>query len=168
MNTKPGRTINQLYLVGMSNNLFNLKWTRRSFELLDEWREDHYKKTHMPKEQSLEVEPDVDEVMLFGYEPIPFYEASRENKVYTTLETKDYVKQKRGRKEKIRLPIPKKLRIEIVRERGGICQRCSNEVYHHMHHIDGDPGNNEKTNLLLVCIDCHHQIESAIRKKKKE
>lgn len=32
------------------------------------------------------------------------------------------------------------------------------------HHIDGDPENNEKTNLMALCAECHLRIESMNRK----
>lgn len=59
----------------------------------------------------------------------------------------------------LRIPIPKGLKLKLVRERGGICQSCSEELYHQIHHIDGDPSNNDESNLLLVCYECHQSLD---------
>lgn len=54
-----------------------------------------------------------------------------------------------------RKPLTKLVRVKLVKERGGMCQICSSDIFHHIHHLDGDPSNNDESNLLLVCIECH-------------
>lgn len=37
-----------------------------------------------------------------------------------------------------------------------------------VHHIDGDPTNNERNNLVALCQRCHLQADARLRKQRKE
>ena len=37
----------------------------------------------------------------------------------------------------------------------GTCQDCESAPARHRHHIDGDTGHNERTNLAFLCPKCH-------------
>ncbi len=54
------------------------------------------------------------------------------------------------------------LKQEIRSRDGHQCQCCHENVYRskrgHVHHIDGNKQNCEKTNLILVCATCHNAI----------
>ena len=49
----------------------------------------------------------------------------------------------------------------LIQERGAVCESCSLSKWMsvpiaiEMHHIDGDRTNNKKTNLQLLCPNCH-------------
>jgi len=45
-------------------------------------------------------------------------------------------------------------------KRGEQCQICDSEEDIEVHHIDGDPTNNQPNNLLSVCRGCHGKIHS--------
>lgn len=44
------------------------------------------------------------------------------------------------------------------------CELCRRDLYRlgkgwlEVHHLDGEPRNNERVNLLVVCVMCHRQI----------
>lgn len=81
---------------------------------------------------------------------------------FTTLSHKDYFQRnpalvKKGK----RVAIPKWLRIKLVSERGGLCEVCGADEYDEVHHVDGDPSNDDEKNLLLVCMDCHKEAHSS-------
>ena len=55
-------------------------------------------------------------------------------------------------------------RIWLIEERGWKCERCgisewmSDKVPLEMDHIDGNPGNNVRENLRMLCPNCHSQM----------
>lgn len=53
----------------------------------------------------------------------------------------------------------------LIRDRGQLCERCGNWEAIEVHHIDKNPRNNEISNLLLLCKDCHRAIHKAMRRK---
>lgn len=61
----------------------------------------------------------------------------------------------------------------LINERGWACEKCLNSQWNgkpitiEMHHIDGDNDNNLKTNLELLCPNCHSQTENWRGKKSK-
>ena len=65
-------------------------------------------------------------------------------------------------KKKIRTSIPmgNKVRAELQKEIGSTCPFCQGEDVGHfeIHHIDENPSNNEKVNLILLCPTCHSKI----------
>lgn len=85
---------------------------------------------------------------------------------FTTLEIEEEERRRslrfkapRVKTEKIkRKPLTKLVKVKLVRERGGMCQMCNSDIFHHIHHLDADPSNNEESNLLLVCIECHNGV----------
>ena len=48
-----------------------------------------------------------------------------------------------------------------------ICESCWEKQTEEIHHIDKNPYNNLKENLLAVCISCHHKIHWEQRENKK-
>ncbi|HMJ48400.1 MAG TPA: HNH endonuclease signature motif containing protein [Ferruginibacter sp.] len=64
--------------------------------------------------------------------------------------------------KKIRIRVPKesKVRAELQMEIDSCCPFCkSSDVGHfEIHHIDDNPANNYKINLILVCPTCHSKI----------
>ena len=54
----------------------------------------------------------------------------------------------------------------LVAEKGHRCEVCSNDKWNgkpipiELDHIDGDPENNDKANLRLICPNCHAQTET--------
>ncbi|HVP82063.1 MAG TPA: hypothetical protein VMS35_03395 [Nitrososphaeraceae archaeon] len=67
----------------------------------------------------------------------------------------EIIKIKPGRKYKTRLPIPAKLRKEILEQYEKTCRHCGHYGANQLHHINGDPSDNRKENLKLLCYDCH-------------
>ncbi len=51
------------------------------------------------------------------------------------------------------------IKLRIIRERGGKCERCSysKQEIIHVHHKDRNKKNNELTNLELICPNCHYE-----------
>ena len=47
------------------------------------------------------------------------------------------------------------LRWRSKRYRGKRCHECGGKNMLGVHHIDGNPGNNEQKNLLTLCASCH-------------
>jgi hypothetical protein len=43
----------------------------------------------------------------------------------------------------------------------GACERCGRSLHgrYHIHHKDMNPYNNELSNLLVLCPNCHYEIE---------
>lgn len=42
-----------------------------------------------------------------------------------------------------------------IKERDRFCQDCASNRSLQVHHIDGDPSNNDESNLILLCKPCH-------------
>ena len=65
------------------------------------------------------------------------------------------------------------IRKDIIFERGLCCENCGLKEWLgkplriELHHIDGDRTNNDKSNLILLCPNCHSQTEN-FRKHKVE
>ncbi len=70
---------------------------------------------------------------------------------------------------KKRIDIPKKTRECVMSEYSHRCAICGTDNPH-LHHIDEDPSNNDQTNLIPLCPNCHlldqHNPTSAIDKRK--
>ena len=49
----------------------------------------------------------------------------------------------------------RRIRREILNRDGWRCQRCGRPGALEVHHVDGDPGNNDPDNLQAVCRPCH-------------
>jgi hypothetical protein len=62
---------------------------------------------------------------------------------------------------KIRVPIKKSVQRELFNRADNACQLCgTNKRQLHIHHIDKNPSNNSKNNLIVVCAGCHSIAES--------
>ena len=63
-------------------------------------------------------------------------------------------------KARIKIPQLSKVKAELQKEIQSACPFCNNTDVGHfeIHHIDEDPSNNEKTNLILLCPLCHSKI----------
>jgi len=72
---------------------------------------------------------------------------------------------KRGKKKVKRKAVPRTVDREIAARANGRCEYCGRafsgtlldqrKVRSHLHHIDGNRGNNKKSNLILLCPNCH-------------
>jgi hypothetical protein len=49
-------------------------------------------------------------------------------------------------------------RARLTRERGARCELCRRPGPLELHHLDGNPTNDEDRNLRLVCSDCHAEL----------
>lgn len=56
---------------------------------------------------------------------------------------------------KLRIPVPTKIRNEILSEKQSMCEECGMYDANQIHHINNDPADNSKTNLQLLCYNCH-------------
>lgn len=63
-------------------------------------------------------------------------------------------------KGRTKIPQLSKVKAELQKEIQSACPFCSNTDVGHfeIHHIDEDPSNNEKANLILLCPLCHSKI----------
>lgn len=63
------------------------------------------------------------------------------------------------------------IRARLIAERGHKCERCTNAewlgqpITLELEHVDGDGLNHARTNLLLLCPNCHSQTPTWRRKK---
>jgi len=57
-----------------------------------------------------------------------------------------------------RIPIPEKLRIEIMAKANNRCCVCQTPFFQ-IHHLDGDRSNNDPDNLAPLCPNCHDQAD---------
>ena len=66
------------------------------------------------------------------------------------------------------------IRKNLILERGHKCEECGLTEWMHkplrleMHHRDGDRTNNDKSNLILLCPNCHSQTENYRNHKTKK
>jgi predicted HNH restriction endonuclease len=58
------------------------------------------------------------------------------------------------------LEAPSALEQALARS-GGSCERCRRGLHgrYHIHHKDMNPHNNELSNLLVLCPNCHYMVE---------
>ena len=51
------------------------------------------------------------------------------------------------------------MKIRLLEDRGGICERCgySKKEVLHLHHKDRNRNNNDPSNLELICPNCHYE-----------
>lgn len=64
------------------------------------------------------------------------------------------------KKTRLKIPQENKVRAELQKEINSTCPFCTGEEVGHfeIHHIDEDPSNNDRNNLLLLCPTCHSKI----------
>lgn len=58
----------------------------------------------------------------------------------------------------------RRLRVRVWREQArkcGHCRRHPREFF--VHHVDGDAMNNERSNLIGLCRDCHKRADKILR-----
>jgi DNA-directed RNA polymerase subunit RPC12/RpoP len=60
--------------------------------------------------------------------------------------------------KKDRVPINTSLKRELFERAGNACQHCGQTFALDIHHIDGNPANNSKTNLIVLCATCHRLV----------
>lgn len=62
-------------------------------------------------------------------------------------------------KKNTRIPVNDKLSAEVLYESRHTCCICRTERKHvQIHHIDGNPSNNDIKNLCVLCTDCHSRV----------
>lgn len=63
-------------------------------------------------------------------------------------------------KTRTKIPQLNKIKAELQKEIQSVCPFCDNSDVGHfeIHHIDENPSNNEKVNLILLCPLCHSKI----------
>jgi len=68
--------------------------------------------------------------------------------------------QERIVSKKTRKAIPAKIKVRLQKEINSKCPFCKNNDVEHfqIHHIDGNPRNNEVENLIMLCPICHSKI----------
>jgi len=73
--------------------------------------------------------------------------------------------------KKKRTPIPQSKKTDIYMRSQGRCSKCrkliTNGVKPHIHHKNGDPTDHRKSNLKLLCPNCHSATHSKTTKRKK-
>ena len=70
-------------------------------------------------------------------------------------------KSNRSRKaRKIRMNIPDTIRKQIKYDNNNRCEICSNTNANQIHHINNNPADNRRTNLHLLCYECHLKLHS--------
>jgi len=70
----------------------------------------------------------------------------------------EYKRISNGKK---RVPIKQSVKRELFERADNACQLCgTNKRQLHIHHIDKNPSNNSKNNLIVVCAGCHSIAES--------
>lgn len=60
--------------------------------------------------------------------------------------------------KKVRVPVPISIQKEIFIRSKGKCEKCGRSlkgIRPHIHHKDKNPKNNKKSNLILLCPNCH-------------
>ncbi len=64
------------------------------------------------------------------------------------------------KQKKNRIPISRDLAAEIMYESDRTCCVCNEKGKStQIHHIDEDPSNNSKSNLAILCFDCHEETQ---------
>lgn len=56
--------------------------------------------------------------------------------------------------------------LDCFKEANGSCEICAvswKEVSIHVHHVDCDEENHERTNLICLCFDCHRAVHQLMR-----
>lgn len=53
--------------------------------------------------------------------------------------------------------MPRNYRKKAIERHGEICQVCGAEENIHVHHKDGDPSNDDISNLIPLCVGCHRK-----------
>lgn len=60
---------------------------------------------------------------------------------------------------KYRPPVPPEVAAEVLAANLHTCCICRQARRHvQLHHIDGNPANNDETNIAVLCLDCHSRV----------
>jgi len=62
-----------------------------------------------------------------------------------------------------RVPIPQRTQKQLLIRSGGVCERCGESLEGlnpDFHHKNGDPSDNRKSNLIVLCPNCHRRAHS--------
>ncbi len=60
---------------------------------------------------------------------------------------------------RVRRPIPSSIADQVMFSNKRTCCVCQEKGKHvQLHHIDGNPSNNNPNNLAVLCLDCHSQV----------
>lgn len=66
---------------------------------------------------------------------------------------------------KERVPIPFKIKKEVMERAGHKCQVCGHSISLKIHHIDHNPSNNSKHNLIVLCPTHHDEADKNVIRK---
>lgn len=92
-----------------------------------------------------------------GEEPKPQYIKKKGSAMDLGFDDEKEFKSNR----KKRVPIKTSIKRELFERADNACQLCgTNKRQLHLHHIDKNPANNSKNNLIVVCPGCHSIAES--------
>jgi len=61
-----------------------------------------------------------------------------------------------------------KKKLQFLNDSGNECKVCEETEPLTVHHIDGDKGNCEKKNLIVLCANCHYKIHWGTKKLNKK
>ena len=85
----------------------------------------------------------------------------RDEDLYTVPTTDEIIDDYRNTK---RIPIHYLIRKELIAKSRSVCERCINYYpYPEIHHIDGNRGNDDIRNLMVVCPNCHKILDMELR-----
>jgi len=65
-----------------------------------------------------------------------------------------YLKRKSKKK---RIKVPEQLRKYLLKKYNYQCALCPSKISLETHHRDNNPSNNEESNLIITCHDCHRK-----------
>jgi 5-methylcytosine-specific restriction endonuclease McrA len=54
-----------------------------------------------------------------------------------------------------------RIRTSILRAYNDQCAHCERVVPLEIHHMNGDPSDNRRENMIPLCVDCHREVERA-------
>lgn len=141
---------------------FAFTWTESDKKLLRQWHE-NVGNVPVIDELSPDYIPYTDKN---EWIPIP-YVIERSEPVKKQTKVKEIrqsiiVPIEKKRKERLfsqkRTPVPKWKKESLVNVRGIQCEDCKGD-FDQIHHVDGDPNNNESENLRLLCYRCHKKAD---------
>jgi len=61
---------------------------------------------------------------------------------------------------------PQKYRTKCLNQKINACNVCGCSDELQVHHVDGDRTNNQLSNLIPVCTECHKKIHYGVKKEK--
>lgn len=73
------------------------------------------------------------------------------------------IKRRTRAGRKLRIPVPTKIRNEIISQKESTCEQCGTFDANQIHHINNDPADNRRANLILLCYNCHLKHHTSIK-----